>query len=450
MLVAAALAAGLLAGCAEDKEPAGGASSGGGVAAADNPFGAAAGSTVDAAIFDGGYSTDYVDFAAAMVKDKLDVTTVVSPVTDVVQELQPRIVGGDPPDLVDWNQLPPQDLRSQLAPLDDLYAALNYDGVKIEDAIVAGAKATGTFNGQALSVPYVLTLFSLWYSASLFEENGWTPPETWDDMMAICEEAKAQDKYCFTFGKEAAGYWAWMVLEMAIKEGGKDVYLNLANLKPDAWRDPALVGAFEAVKDSIDKGYWVPGGQGTQFTVAQAQWSQQQEALFYFSGSWIEAEMADATAEGFEMTAWPAPTLTSNPALPFETVQLSAGENYIVPAAGKNTAGAKEVLRAMLSKEAATNFSKTRMAPTIVKDTVPADGWGSTALASIMARAEASGDTALPYTLGWSDQYNMDPSVIWGSFLGGEMSVEDAISQLQALSDEAAADPSIEKMAYEW
>ena len=45
-------------------------------------------------------------------------------------------------------------------------------------------------------------------------------------------------------------------------------------------------------------------------------------------------------------------------------------------------AGGKELLRTMLSKEAATNFAKTKLAPTIVKGTVPADGFGSTALVS--------------------------------------------------------------------
>ena len=36
-----------------------------------------------------------------------------------------------------------------------------------------------------------------------------------------------------------------------------------------------------------------PGGAGTQFTAAQAQWSNNQDALLYPSGSWIENEMKD-------------------------------------------------------------------------------------------------------------------------------------------------------------
>ena len=41
----------------------------GGTKSADNPFGMAEDSTTDAVIFDGGYGTDYVSFAAAIMQD---------------------------------------------------------------------------------------------------------------------------------------------------------------------------------------------------------------------------------------------------------------------------------------------------------------------------------------------------------------------------------------------
>ena len=43
----------------------------GGTKSADNPFGMAEDSTIDAVIFDGGYGTDYVSFAAAIMQDGL-------------------------------------------------------------------------------------------------------------------------------------------------------------------------------------------------------------------------------------------------------------------------------------------------------------------------------------------------------------------------------------------
>ena len=55
-------------------------------------------------------------------------------------------------------------------------------------------------------------------------------------------------------------------------------------------------------------------------------------------------------------------------------------------------------MRAMLSKEAAVNFAKTKLASTIVKDTVPADGFGSTALLSQIKLLSDAGPTSSPGT----------------------------------------------------
>ena len=94
-----------------------------------------------------------------------------------------------------------------------------------------------------------------------------------------------------------------------------------------------------------------------------------------------------------------------------------------MPSQGKNVAGGKEILRAMLSKDAATNFSKTRLAPTIVKGLVPASGFGSTALVSQTKMLDAAGSNTFNYQ--FVDYYGMntDQLVPWNSFLSGQLDV---------------------------
>src|SRR5699024_1527230 len=172
-----------------------------------------------------------------------------------------------------------------------------------------------------------------------------------------------------------------------------------------------------------------------QFTAAQAQWSSGQEALLYPSGAWIENEMKDQTAEGFEMTGAPIPVLSEDGAMPYETLQLAAAEEYMVPSESGNVAGGKEFMRAMLSKEAAANFAETILSPTIVADTVPEDGFGSTALVSQTDMIAAAGEN----TVGWQfrNYYGMGSEhvVIFNSFLDGQMDVAELTSQLQAITD---------------
>ena len=136
---------------------------------------------------------------------------------------------------------------------------------------------------------------------------------------------------------------------------------------------------------------------GTQFTAAQAQWSDAEDFILYPSGGWIENEMKKQTKEGFQMTGAPEPVVSSDSSLPWEALHSTAGEGYIVPSQGKNVAGGKEFMRAMLSKEAAVNFAKTKLSSTIVKGTVPEDGFGSTALVSQVKMLEGAGDNVFSW-----------------------------------------------------
>lgn len=324
--------------------------------------------------------------------------------------------------------------------------AQNLEGEVIKDTLYAGVLESTTFGDKLAGLNYVMTVYAMWHSKSLFEQNGWTAPTTWEEALALGAEAKKQGKFLYGWGKEASDYYLVPVLDSAIKEGGHEVRVALGNLEPDSWSHPAVQGAFEGLKAVVDAGYVKPGGAGTQFTQAQARWSLDQEILMYPSGSWIEAEMADQTAEGFEMVGAPAPAVSSSPALGFEAVRASASELYMVPAQAKNLAAGKQLLRTMLSKEAAANFAKTKKALSVVQGVVPADGFGSTALQSQATLLETAGANVLTYNFTSIYGFWETLNVGFNSFLAGDLSVAEFTKRLQAHSDKVREDDSIEKV----
>ena len=421
-----------------------------GAVSADNPFGVPANSKVDAVIFNGGYGIDYVEFAAKQMQTLHDgVTVKVSPSTQIAQELQPRFVAGDPPDLIDNSGAGNIGMATIMAQLEDLTSVIdapNVEGTKIRDTLFGGVLEPGTFDGKLAAINYALTVYALWYSASLFEQNGWAPPKTWDEAYQLGMKAKEKGKFLFVWGKEAATYYQTLAICSAIKQGGDEVRLSLENLKPDSWSQPAVQDVFNGMKKIIDAKMFKPGGSGTQFTAAQSQWSNDQDALLYPSGSWIENEMKDQTKEGFKMTGAPEPTVDSSSSLPYTALHSAAGEPFVIPSQGKNVAGGKELLRVMLSKEAATNFAKTKLAPTVVKDTVPADGFGSTALVSQTTMLGAAGTDIFSWQ--FVDYYGMnkDQLVLWNTFLDGKSSVADLTKGLQGITDKVANDSSVTKI----
>jgi N-acetylglucosamine transport system substrate-binding protein len=156
--------------------------------------------------------------------------------------------------------------------------------------------------------------------------------------------------------------------------------------------------------------------------------------------------MKKATKAGFEMKGVPELVLTDSPKLPYESLRSAAGEPFIVPSTSPNSAGGKELLRAMLSKDAAANFAKTRFAPTIVKDTVPADGFGSTALVSQSEMLTAAGTNVFNYQFFDFYGMNTDSLVVWNDFLSGSTDAAGLTKGLQKITDDIANDSSIDKI----
>ena len=90
-----------------------------------------------------------------------------------------------------------------------------------------------------------------------------------------------------------------------------------------------------------------------------------------------------------------------------------------------------------------------KLAPTIVKDTVPADGFGSTALVSqSKLLADAGNDV---FTWNSFDLYgtNQDELVVWNSFLDGQLDVAAFTAALTQITDAVYNDPSVTKVVVE-
>src|SRR5690606_30966704 len=202
---------------------------------ASNPFGIEEGSSVETVIFNGGYGVDYVEFAAEIFNEMWGGEATVEPTTEITAALQPRFVAGDPPDLVDNSGAQSMGfgaILDQLEDLTDVVDAPNLEGTPIRDTLIApNVLDSGIYDGKLAAINYVLTVYGVWYSKSLFDANGWTAPTTWAEALELGAAAKEQGKYLFAWGKEAATYYQTLAIDSAIKQGGDEVRLALENLE---------------------------------------------------------------------------------------------------------------------------------------------------------------------------------------------------------------------------
>ena len=419
---------------------------------AENPLGVDPAAPLDVVIFKGGYGDDYAQYVNTEMYEALypDAEIAYQGIQRLGEQLQPRFVSGDPPDVIDNSGAGNLDTAAlvaegQLAELADLMAAPSYDteGATFEETLLPGSQETGVFDGQQLYLNYVVSVTGLWYSTTFMENNGYTYPQTWSEMMDLCAEIKGSGMSPWATTGVYPQYMLGMVFNQMLWKHNPQALVNIDNLADDAWRQPEVEAVLEALNQLVENEYILPGWEGLTHTESQAEWLQGR-AAFLPCGSWLENEMAGLIPEDFNMVVAPTPSLEGDQ-VPFEGIFAGAGEVFIVPSQGKNVPGGKEWLRLLFSKEGGRRFAELTKSLSVVQGS--ADGLDlGTAFASVQEAIDAAGDNTFQARYpGWYPDLQEEAKNDMGALLQGQMSISEFIDNVQDVADQVKEDDSIPK-----
>ena len=314
---------------------------------AANPLGVTDGAPVEAIIFKGGFGDEYATNAEAIYQQVHPGSPMSHQGIQRVQEqLQPRFVAGTPPDVIDNSGAGNLDTAAlaaagQLADLRDLLDAPAFDtpGKRFKDTLIAGSQQTGVFGGTQFALEYAYTVRGVWYNQALFQQTGWQYPQTWDQMLALCEQIRSSGVSPWTYQGKYPVYMLFMLDSLVYKHGGLESIKAIDNLEPNAWTGPSVKDAVEAVYQLAARDFIMPGTAALTHTEAQAEWLQG-KAVFLPCGSWLENEEKGQIPQSFSMVMAPTPSLGGD-RVPFAGINAYAGEHLIVPAQAKNVQGGK-------------------------------------------------------------------------------------------------------------
>jgi N-acetylglucosamine transport system substrate-binding protein len=437
--------AGLLAACAGP----------GGSSAASSAASAAAGSVKpDAPLeffnFDGGYGKEWTTLPLDLYRKKYPNAEVkLTGGQQLPQQLQPRFVQGNPPDLIENVGLDSASLvsQNQLLDIEALLTAPAWDtsGKTVADTLLPGAAEAGKYDGKKYAMPYSYGISGIWYSRPLLEKHGWAYPRTWDEMIALCATIKGAGIAPWTYQGKFPGYLTLPLLMSAFKAAGPDLALKVDNLEPDAWKQDALIESATRYHELAAKGYLLDGTTGLSHTQSQTYWAQG-KAVFIPCGSWLENELGTIAPKDFGMTVAPAQGLSASDKLPFETISGGPGGELIIPAKAKNPEGALELLRIILSKEAMRNFTKLTKSITVVAGA--ADGVElSPALTSMQNVIKAAGQNVYPdwSFRTWYKKLLKESDDATGALMAQELTPQDWSRRMQKAADNTAKDKTITK-----
>ncbi|MTE21470.1 carbohydrate ABC transporter, N-acetylglucosamine/diacetylchitobiose-binding protein [Streptomyces sp. TRM43335] len=417
-----------------------------------NPLGVNKSAPLEVVIFNGGYGEQYA-LDAEKVYER-DYGRVKHSATQKIRtKMQPRMVKGNPPDVINNSGGENMDIASlieddQVADLGPLLDAPSLDDPtrKVRDTLMPGTIEKGRFGGEEMyQLNYSYTVYGTWYSKTALERLDVEYPKTWDEMLAVCAKAKKQGLAGWTYAGKYPYYLTFAMYPFIAKIGGREVIRAIDNLEPDAWRHESVKKAFEAYHELQAKGYVLKGTPGIDHIQSQTQWNKGR-ALFIPNGSWVENEAKETTPADFEMAVAPPTGLDSSDAMPFGTIWAEASEPFMVPAKARNVPGGMEFLRIMLGKESAQNFTRLVSALSCVK--------GATeglelrpGLASAMKVLEEAGDNVVtPRIHDWYLQLHKERiGGAMAAMMAGDITPNEAVERCQRATDETREDDSIRK-----
>ena len=246
----------------------------------------------------------------------------------------------------------------QLLPLSDYAEVLGWD-----DILAPWALSLGLVEGELYSVPNELETLVLYYNKTLFEENGWDPPTTIEELMALSEQIAAADIIPFA---HANAEWRptneWFVGEFMNHVAGPDaVYLALTGQK--AWTDPEFVEAVELL-DTMQQNGWFMGGLDRYYTATgdeRLATFADGGAAMAIEGSWALDNLPNYFDEesGNDWDWVPMPSASGE-----AIYDLGIGSTYSINAATENPDAVADYLTYYFSPESqATLLTECNVAP---------------------------------------------------------------------------------------
>jgi len=373
-------------------------------------------------------------------------------IPEIWNQLQPRFIAGDPPDLVAAVQLIDHGAliaEDQIMPLDELLetTAVGQPDKKLIDTVVTGMLEGGKRGEHYYLFPWNAMTYGVFYNEGLFEDQGWEVPQTWQDLYDLCDSVQEAGISPIAFPGVWPEYFTltswWDLIE---RVGGREAQLAMENLEPGAWGSDAVIEASGLIQELAARGYFQDGWEGQDHTTAQTLFVTGGAAL-NFNGTWLESEMRDITPDDFRMGFFPTPSVEGGKG---DGSNLRVGSDWwFIPSAAKHPDLAGEFLKTVFSVENARKFVQiTQSLSPIVGST---DGVEvSHALSATMGALEnATAVRSWYWQANYFGFYDLLATEVMGQLLRQEISPEDMAGRLESLAEEIRLDDSIVKVTIE-
>lgn len=276
----------------------------------------------------------------------------------------------NPDDVIPWfagyrmQYFAAQDL---LGPIDDVWAS------GLNDTMSEGFKLASTGqDGKLYFVPWTYYCWGIHYRPSIFEENGWSPPASYEDLKTLATDMQAKGTVPFALGND--GRWPAMGTfdQLNFRINGYQFHMDLMAGK-ESWTDDRVKTVFTEWESLLPFHQENPNGRtweeaGSAFANG--------ECGMMTIGNFVGIQFPEGDTSDLDFFPWPE----MNPDFGTETIEAPI-DGWMMAKSPKNADAAKELLlhfgsaagqEAYLSKDssvigAATDIDQSIFTPLQVK-----------------------------------------------------------------------------------
>lgn len=240
----------------------------------------------------------------------------------------------------------------------DLTAELDADGKAWRSRIPATSLGSYTYDGKTYGLPYLLQCTFLLYNKTLFAQHGWQPPQTWPQLLSLCEKIKAAGLTPLALGnlqKWPASHFPCVLTQRLIGKAAAERQYD--PLGPGTYDDPAWVKSLDMLKDLAATGAFSKAPNGVDRSVARTLFYSGKAAMFY-TGTWDFARLSKGgeAPEAF-WEAWDFVNFPSVPGGKGEQACLAgSADGYVISSKSPNRAAAVKFLQFLTAPEQAQKF----------------------------------------------------------------------------------------------
>lgn len=413
------------------------------------PDSRADGVVVEVAAFEGGYGIHWHQKVATQysaLNVERNASAVVWGDPRVSEKVKPRILRGDPPNLILDNRIPIWLMiaTEKLAPfdseLDKPAWGLEQENVTWREMFAPGMLDIYEAYGKVYAIPTSYGAWGCWYNARLFREHGWETPKTWSEFEVLCQKILDAGISPIAYqGKYP--YYGWYTYFSLLHRCGGLAAINRANgCEPGAYSHPDAIWAARLMQEMSQR-YFQKGALAMNHTESQLEFVNDNAALI-FCGVWLENEMKSSTPPDFEMRCFTVPGVEGGKGNPL----LFNGQGMEYVFASSDAPNLDEALRFcnyMMSRENGPDMANAISVISPIKGAAPREAL-SPALQSVLDIIDASpstfSDRVSTLLLEWFNQV-MQPCM--SALLSGEITPEEFGRRMDAGIEASRQNPDV-------